>query len=168
SLSILVVAAACAPAGDVPPDAPPPNVVTVTTTDHAFDAPSEIPSGMTTFQLVNNGNTFHHVVGVKLDSGKTFDDLMAAMANPGPPPAWAVFMGGPNTPRPMGGQSTATIGLEPGNYAMICLVDVPGGVPHIAHGMSKAFTVTAAADAPAAAAPTADLKIELFDYNFTV
>jgi hypothetical protein len=167
----LSIVAACAPAADVPPDAPPPapNVVTVTTTDHAFDVPSEMPAGVTTFKLINNGNTFHHVLVVRLDSGKTYDDLMTAMKNPGPPPAWAVFMGGPNSPNPMGGVSTGTVELAPGNYAMICMVDVPGGVPHIAHGMSKAFTVTAAAaDAPAAPAPTADIKIELFDYNFTV
>jgi hypothetical protein len=163
---VLLAAGACATADAPPPDAPAPNVVTVRANDYAFDAPAEVPSGMTTFRLINDGPGIHHLIIVRIDSGKTFDDLLAAFSEHGPPPAWAVMVGGPNAPEPMT-ESNATLDLQPGNYGLICMVDVPGGVPHIAHGMSKPFTVTpAAADAPVAPAPTPDIVISLFDYNF--
>jgi len=78
-----------------------------------------------------------------------------------------VPMGGPNAPVPGGGIANATIDLEPGDYAIVCMVDVPDGVPHIAHGMMRPLTVTPAdPSVPAAVLPTADVRITLFDYNF--
>lgn len=143
-----------------------PNVVTVHARDFAFDAPKEIPSGMTTFRLVNDGQTFHHMQIVRLDSAKTFDDLQQAMKKPGPPPRWVVFVGGPNAPDPKS-EANATLDMPPGNYAMLCFVDIPGGVPHIMKGMSHAFTVTPAASGSAtAAAPKADIVVTLSDYSF--
>ena len=32
-----------------------PNVVTVTATDYAFDAPASVPAGLTTLRIENNG-----------------------------------------------------------------------------------------------------------------
>ncbi len=168
--TVLVVIGACA-SSDAPADSPAvaaePNVVLVTATDHAFDAPAEVPAGMTTFRLANHGQAIHHVIVVRIDSGKTYDELLAAFAQPGPPPAWATFLGGPNPPAPHG-ESNATFQLDAGNYALICLVDVPGGVPHIAHGMSRPMVVTPASAAAIAASPAADVTISLFDYNFTL
>lgn len=169
--SVLLVAA-CAPkdkgaaAGVAASVAPP--VVTVHAKDFAFDAPAEIPGGVTTFHLVNDGPSFHHLQFVRLDSNKTVADLETALKKPGPPPAWAVFESGPNVPMP-GGTSNATFDITPGNYALICLVDIPGGVPHFAKGMIKALTVTpAAAGAAVAAMPAADITISLHDYAFTL
>jgi hypothetical protein len=142
-----------------------PHVVNVVATDFAFDMPSEVPAGMTTFRLASNGPNFHHAIVARLDSGKTMADLEAAFSKPGPPPAWLVMLGGPNPPPP-GGQSNATVDLEPGNYALLCLVDVPGGVPHIAKGMVKPFTVTAARGR--APAPVADVRVKLVDYSFQI
>jgi len=144
---------------------PAPNVVTVHAKDFAFSAPPQIPSGMTTFKLINDGPALHHVEIVRLDSGKTVADLDAELAKPAAPPTWAVFEGGPNAPDPTKG-ANATLDLQPGNYAMICLVDVPGGVPHFAKGMVYPFTVTAAPAGATAAAPTADMTITLTEYAF--
>src|SRR4029077_1231434 len=101
---------------------------------------------------------------VRLDSGKTAADLSAAFKNPGPPPRWAVFVGGPNAPNP-GAESDGTVDLLPGNYAFICLVDIPGGVPHAAKGMIHGFTVTPSS-ANAGTEPTADQTVTLADYTF--
>lgn len=143
-----------------------PNVVTVHATDYAFSAPDRIPAGMTTFKLMNDGKTFHHVAIVRLDSAKTLADLAAAFKQPGPPPRWAAFLGGPNAPDP-GGEANATLNMKPGNYALVCLVDVPGGVPHFARGMVHPLTVTPTAS-PATTAPVADATMTLRDYGFAM
>lgn len=142
-----------------------PNVVTVTAKDFSYDGPAEIPAGMTTFKLINDGKVLHHLSIVRLDSGKTIKDLEAALALPAAPPRWAVPMGGPNAPDPTK-ESNATLDLTPGNYAMVCFVDQPGGVPHFAKGMIRPFTVGAATAGAAAPAPAADIDVKLVDYGF--
>jgi hypothetical protein len=142
----------------------PPAVVTVHAKDFAYTAPDTVPAGLVTFNLVNDGPDLHHATIVRLDSGKTAADLDAALKTPGPLPAWAVPLGGPNAPAP-GDTSDATLNLAAGHYDMLCFVDVPGGVPHFAKGMSHPFV--AAGTAPAnQAAPAADLGITLQDYGF--
>lgn len=143
------------------PSAPP--VVTVHAADFKFDGPDSIPAGMVTFHLINDGTTFHHMQLVRLDSAKTFADLQAAIAKPGPMPAWITFVGGPNAPDPKS-ESNATMNMPAGNYAMLCFVDVPGGVPHVAKGMERSLTVV-----PSTmnyAAPKPDVTLTLSDYSF--
>lgn len=141
-----------------------PNVVTFHAKDFAFEGPAEIPAGMTTIKMVNDGPNLHHIDLVRLDSGKTMADFEHALTLPDVPPSWAVFVGGPNAPNP-GDTANATLDLKPGNYAMICFVDIPGGVPHFAKGMISPLTVTAATG-PAVAAPKPDITILLSDYTF--
>jgi hypothetical protein len=99
---------------------------------------------------------------LKLTGGKTVDDLRAALANPGPPPAWVKEVGGPNAPD-AGLESNATVMLEPGNYALICFVDL-GGPPHFAKGMIRPLRVVPAKGT--AARPKADVTATLVDYGF--
>jgi hypothetical protein len=143
-------------------DGPP--VVTITATDNAYQAPDTIQSGFTTFHLVNEGPSLHHAVIARLDSGKTLADLEQAIKHPGPLPRWAVLLGGPNAPDPKA-ESNATLELQPGNYAIVCFVDLPGGVPHFAKGMIKGLTVVQSTR-QVAAAPVADDSITLSDYAF--
>jgi hypothetical protein len=100
---------------------------------------------------------------LRLEGGKTVDDLRAALANPGPPPAWVKVVGGPNAPAP-GLESNATLMMEPGNYALICFVDI-GGPPHFMKGMVRALRV-APSNNPAASTPNVDVTATLFDYGF--
>jgi hypothetical protein len=144
-----------------------PNVITVHAKDFSFATPTQIPAGLTTINMINDGPGLHHVEMIRLDSGKTITDLEKAFALPASPPAWAVFTGGPNAVDP-GKTSSATIDLLPGNYVMICLVDFPGGVPHFAKGMLMPVTVTAATAGPPAAAPTPDETITLTNYAFAL
>lgn len=140
-----------------------PAVVTIHARDYAFDAPDTIAAGVTTFHLVNDGPGLHHVQLARLDSGKTMADVVASFKHPGRLPRWLVVVGGPNAPAPHA-SSDATIDLPPGNYALLCMVDVPGGMPHVTQGMLHSLTVRPSASA--AAAPPADVAITLQDYGF--
>jgi hypothetical protein len=142
-----------------------PNVVTITASDFKFEGPDSIAAGLTTIRLVNNGPGIHHLVLVRMDEGKTMDDLAAAMKQQGPPPAWMHDVPGPNAPRP-GGESNVTVVLPAGNYAMLCFVDVPDHVPHAMKGMVRALTVTPAYGAARGVLPAATTTMTLRDYAF--
>ena len=152
------IAASSAPAAKA-------RVVHVSGEDFKFDAPDILPAGLTEFRFMNKGPSLHHMAVLRLTDGKTIDDLRALLANPaaGPPPSWVKEMGGPNAPDP-GGEANATIVLEPGNYALICFVDI-GGPPHFAKGMVKALRVVPAPGA-VAPKPKADVTVDLLDYTF--
>jgi hypothetical protein len=166
-----LLVAACQSKQAPPAPPAPPASVTIHAMDYAFAAPSEIPTGVTTFHLVNDGPGLHHALFVRLDSGKTVADLLSSLKKAGPLPAWAVYVGGPNSPDP-GKESLATLDLAPGNYAMICMLDMPGGVPHFVRGMVRALTVTpapaAAGATPKAVAPVTDNTITLSDFTFAL
>ena len=143
-----------------------PHQMTVVATDYKFDAPDQVPAGMMTIHLVDNGQEMHHVAFVKLNDGKTVADVEQALKTQGPMPSWAVDYGGVNPPHPGGGMATTTQMLEPGNYALVCFVPSADGTPHFAKGMIKAFTVGAAPAGATATAPVADVDIKLVDYGF--
>jgi len=173
SLGTLAAACALAAAGCAKKEVPPamqagPNHVIVTATDFAFSAPDSISAGLEMFHLVNKGPSVHHLQLVALDSGKTVADLGAALKNPGPPPAWIRWIGGPNAVIPSGvDTAVAYLTLPAGNYALLCVIPDAAGMPHFAKGMVRALTVTASAATPAME-PHADVVIHLKDYDFTV
>jgi hypothetical protein len=78
-----------------------PNVVTFTATEYGYQGPKEIPAGPTVFRFSNQGKELHHLVIVRLDGGMTYDSLLVALKKPGPPPAWAHPVGGPNAAEPV-------------------------------------------------------------------
>jgi len=142
-----------------------PHQMTVVATDYKFDAPDEVPAGMMTVHLVDNGSELHHVAFIKLNDGKTVADIEQALKTQGPMPSWAVDYGGVNPSHPGGGMSTTTQMLEPGNYVMVCFIPGADGIPHFAKGMVRPLTVTASAGA-SAPAPTEDVVMTLSDYTF--
>ena len=139
--------------------------VNVAAKDFAFEAPAKVPAGLVTMQLANHGTELHHAQVIKLEQGKTLADLGQAMKNPGPPPAWIKFVGGPNA-IPPGKNSNATAVLEPGRYAYLCLVWGPDKVMHAAKGMVREFEVVDSVSSAGKELPTADLTINLVDYDF--
>ncbi len=146
------------------PNAPPPHVVTITAREYQFGLPSTVPAGPIAFHLADTGREPHHAAILRLEGGKTAADLAAALKTPGPLPPWARMVGGPNAVDP-GGSTNATLVLEPGRYAVICLVTSADGVPHFAKGMIAQFEVTGAK--ARGALPRADLVLRLTDYAFT-
>jgi hypothetical protein len=152
-----------------------PYVMTVTVHDYSFHAPDSIPAGLVMIQALMRGEMPHHVNIVKLDGNRTAAEYVQALAPGSPPPEWATEMGGPNPTDP-GTTANAMLVLEPGNYAVICFVDIPEHVPHFARGMFRdlkvyARTDTAAAEGAVATAvelPPADVTMRLLDYDFTL
>jgi hypothetical protein len=141
-------------------------VLTVVAKEYSFDAPAEIPAGLTTIRIVSEGRELHHVSLIKLNEGKTIQDLQKALQGPpGPFPSWAVEYGGTNPPHPNGGVAEVTQVLEPGRYVMVCLVPSPDGTPHVVKGMMRALEVTPST-APVAEEPKADIVMTLSDYTF--
>ncbi len=140
----------------------PAHALAIAAADFAFAAPDTVPAGWTRITLTNNGPSLHHVQLVRLDDGHTLADLHQAMTSAGPPPAWAVFVGGPNAAVP-GASAVGDVDLKPGNYAIICVIPDSTGRPHVMSGMARPLTVVSG---PETAEPTADATVKLVDYGF--
>ena len=142
--------------------------IDLTAADFSFQAPDSVPSGPTWIRMTNAGKEFHHVIVVQLDSGRTVDEFLKAFAaNPKAPPAWSHPIGGPIAPSPGGAATATAVNLNPGTYALICVVPSVDGVPHIAKGMSRQLTVVPATSAAAAPVITPTTTVTLADYSFT-
>jgi hypothetical protein len=142
-----------------------PNTVNVTAKDFAFDAPTKIPAGVTRFELANHGKEFHQAQLIRLEDGKTPQDLAKTMSAPGPSPSWVKYVGGANGIGP-GQNANATATLTPGQYAYLCFIPSTDGVMHVTKGMVRPFEVTAASSTAPAEPPAADITIKLVDYDF--
>jgi hypothetical protein len=149
-----------------PTPGPSANVVTYIARDYGFEGPAQIPAGPTLFRLDNQGKELHHLVLVRIEQGRTYDSLLAALRKPGPPPRWMHLVGGPNATSP-GANSNATENLSEGHYAVICFIPSADGVPHLAKGMTAPLEVVPAAG-PVAREVAADVTIKLSDYDFEV
>jgi hypothetical protein len=152
---------------ETPPAPTGPAELVITARDFTFELPDTIMAGLTRIRLVNEGPALHHAQLLKFNEGKSLADLEAAMkAGPGPTPSWLEEVGGPNPPEP-GMETNTTQNLEPGNYAVVCFVDLPDKVPHIMKGMAKPFVVvTPAAAAAPAPEPVPTVTMTLADYAF--
>jgi uncharacterized cupredoxin-like copper-binding protein len=137
--------------------------ITVTATDFKLDMPATVPAGAVSLRLVNSGKEFHQAQIVQLDQGKTVADLQAAMKHGGALPPWLHFVGGPNGIGP-GQEATTMASLAPGNYAVVCLIPSPDGVPHLMKGMIQPFSVSAGG--AEVALPVASDTVRLGDYTF--
>lgn len=135
--------------------------------DYGFTGPDRIPAGMTTVQIINQGQDIHHIQLLQLLQGKTVEDFLAAMkADPNHFPAWVKFVGGPNAVL-FGSNAVATMNLTEGNYVLVCLIPDKQGVPHVALGMQKPITVRGGKPT-VVSAPKAGLTIIQADYVFSM
>lgn len=165
------VAPSPSPAARAPSPSPSPGptqAITFTMTDHTFSGPDSVPAGWTRIRAVNQGQELHHLTLLKLASGRTVTDFVAAVqANPETePPNLFTEAGGPNAVIP-GAEGTAFINLEPGQYVLVCFIPSPDGTPHVAKGMVRALTVTPATGA-AAGEPRAAATIAGFDFGYRI
>lgn len=142
-------------------------VVTIVAKDYAFAAPDTVEAGTTVFKFSNAGKELHHATLIRFDEGKTLADFVQLMSKPmeGPPPTWAVDVGGPQAQDPGRSGETAYV-LTPGNYAWVCFIPSPDKMPHVAKGMMKGFTVVPARGAAATELPAAGSTLTLVDYGF--
>lgn len=137
-------------------------------TTHRFEPLEDVTAGPAQLNLVNEGMEPHHVQLLKLNEGVTMDDVGAALAtgNPGALFEIGSMAGGTGVVDP-GSESTADalVDLEEGTYVMLCFIEGPDGVPHLAKGMVEAFEV-GPADGDVAELPEPDVTVNLVDFGF--
>ncbi|PYE55445.1 hypothetical protein [Deinococcus yavapaiensis] len=142
-----------------------PMTVDVQSSEYKFTSPDSIPAGWTTLTLTNTGKEAHHVQVVRLPDGMNLQGFLAKLKeNEGAALAMVDMIGGVGMLLPGQSQKTTVNFTKPGTYAELCFVPDEKGVPHLAIGMTKALTVTAAQTA-AATEPTASFTVRLLDYG---
>jgi hypothetical protein len=115
--------------------------LTVAMKDFLYDFPETLPAGHRIIKVVNNGPEAHELNLLRLEEGKTLDDVNQYLATPDGPPPFAP-VGGMNG-LGVGGAGYIELDLEPGTYVAICNIPSPKaeGNPHFTLGMIKEFTV---------------------------
>ena len=174
-IAFAAVLSACSTKNETPRQnlAAVPNVVSLTASEYAIDAPDTIPAGWTKFRLANRGREVHYGHIVRLEPGRTVKELVDAYAEAirtsGPRPKWVKRFGGPGGAFP-GDSSSVTQFLEPGSYVWICPIEDNSGNPHFGKGEVKPFVVRASASAMAdsAARPEASMVVRLMDFSFAL
>lgn len=162
--------AGCTESPSVPVD----NVVQVVGTDYAFQVPTELPAGRTTFRFVNNGKVEHELNISRLKPGVSIDKLLETIRADQSVkdlidgPVGVLFAAPGDT-----SNAGLTAELAPGQtYAVICIfTDSAGAKPHHDLGMYKVITVseTKPAQAPAALATDTIIATDYaFQYSRTV
>jgi uncharacterized cupredoxin-like copper-binding protein len=136
--------------------------MTVHLKDFAFhEMPMDVPAGMSTWEIINEGPQLHEIVLNKLAEGVSFDMVMEMLSEPpgGSPeaspdaaqasPPMDMEMAAPwetlDGVAPMGAAVTNWLlaDLEAGDYFAICFIpDSETGAPHFALGMVMPCTVS--------------------------
>lgn len=107
--------------------------------EYAFVMPDEAEAGVVTFNISNAGEELHEYALGRLATGKTLDDVKAALASgQEEPPEWFTDAGGVPLLSP-GEELGLTRQLEAGTYVFLCFIPSPTGVPHVELGMLKSF-----------------------------
>lgn len=121
---------------DVPADAQTADAEMV---DYGFNvSQTEFEAGRPiAFTAVNNGEYPHEIAVLQLPEGTTMDQVMSDPALQ----EQVAFYGATYAEPGQQALPLILLDLEPGTYTMICFVDVPEGVPHVARGMIAEFTV---------------------------
>ena len=120
-------------------------MVDVTMADFSYEAPDTIPAGLVTINGTNTSTAEEHQATIiRLNDGVTLDEALGTFAQDELEGFKLVTThAGPNGVAPGAGQTT-TQELAEGNYFFVCFIPSPtDGVPHVAKGMLKEFTVTA-------------------------
>jgi hypothetical protein len=149
-----------------------PTALMLTATDVGFEAPDTLPSGFVAVRLTNRGTGPHLATLVRLDSGKTLAEYVHAYREANRTrserPGWARFLGGPGALGPEGA-GTATMRLEPGQYAWVCFVPGPDGKAHLlTHNQAHALVVRPASATTQARAPEATASVGMTEYGLDV
>lgn len=109
--------------------------------DYGYEFTPMPGAGRHVFAVENRAAQPHEVTLLRLAPGKHVADVLAWASGKvtGPPPADPV---GGVTALSRGHTATFEATLAPGDYALLCYVpDAKDGKPHIAHGMTREFTV---------------------------
>ena len=144
--------------------------ITVKGTEYGFEAPDTVDAGVARVRFSSAGEELHHAQLVRLEDGKTIDDLKAWIRESGAemlvgdPPSWLTWVGGPGAV-PAGDESNATVALRAGTHAWLCLVTTrpPERAHHFMKGMLRGMTVIGN---QRPRLPPSDALLILSDYDF--
>lgn len=150
--------------------------VTLGAADYSFTFPDSLAGGLVGVRFTNNGKEDHHAQFLRLNDGvtqqqfqATFQGALQAAATEGEAALFRIFEvatldGGPPTIAP-GKAVEVVMALPQGQYVIVCFVPGADGIPHIAKGMIKPLTVTAApAEQPSP--PSVAGTVDLVDFAF--
>jgi dienelactone hydrolase len=138
--------------------------VLVRARDFAFDMPASLPSGLVTLHFENNGAEPHYLRFMRIDEGKTVDDVLQWRASRTALPAWLKAAGGLGTVGP-GRSVDFTTRLDPGRYVAMCGHPSPDGTFHADKGMTR---LVEALSPSGAQTPVSTRTLELRDNAFAV
>jgi hypothetical protein len=115
--------------------------ITIKLADYNFEVTPALTAGNHAIRVENSAAQDHEVVMVKLDAGKTPDDVLKFVETmKGPPPGQ--FVGGVSG-MSNGAVNVFNVNLTPGDYALICFIpDAKDGKPHAVHGMKQLIKVS--------------------------
>jgi hypothetical protein len=170
TIPVLLLFASCSHAVQSHRTAPPDfGIIAFLAEDYRFDGPRQIAAGDTIIRMRNQGREAHHIQLVKLDTEHTLAELSETLQGPVTRiPAWAKQIGGPNAAE-SGGQVEARAYLDPGHYAMICLIPAKDGTPHVVLGMYKALEVVGPSPSISLESSSpSDYHLVMADYDFTM
>ncbi|MFO7662743.1 MAG: hypothetical protein R6X18_09130 [Chloroflexota bacterium] len=142
---------ACTPAGGEEADAGIPEIA-VGMTENGLTVPSEVPSGVVAFKMVGEADA----IPARLNEGVTVDQVNEALMQPDPLAALALVTllgGGSNTT-----DDKLTLDLQQGQHI---IVNFPENAP-------PSVVPFMAGEPSGATAPTADVTIDMVDFNFVV
>jgi len=143
--------------------------ITFLATDYRFDGPDTLSAGETLIHMRNQGHEAHHIQLLKLETGHTLTELVETLQGVITQiPAWAKQIGGPNAVE-SGDEVEAFAYLDPGHYAMICVIPAKDGTPHVILGMYKALEVTGPLSSVSSESGfPSDYHLVMDDYEFTM
>jgi hypothetical protein len=147
-------------------DAATPEMV-ITGNEYSFKAPSSVKAGFVKVTLKNEGKEHHQAQFLRINDGVTPQQLQEAATDTTGAKLLAIttITGGVNGI--VGGATqSAVTELDPGSYLMLCFLEGPDGVAHVAKGMQAQFTV--AAPAVEGSEPKYDFEIVGKDFTFDV
>lgn len=108
--------------------------------DFTIIPPANVKAGQQVWKVKNQGPQSHEIALMKLDEGKTMDDVMKFMQAPSGKPPFS-NAGGLAALAP-GTSAWVSLNLQPGNYLALCFVPDPAsGKAHAEMGMMQAFSV---------------------------
>lgn len=110
--------------------------------DYSFTLTPPLTPGRHSIRIENAGPEPHEVGLIRLADGKSMQDFLAWLANPGatPPDSVGKVVGGTTSFAP-GGQVFVELDLADGEYLLVCFVTAPDGRSHIEHGMIQQISV---------------------------
>jgi uncharacterized cupredoxin-like copper-binding protein len=139
--------------------------LTVMATDYSLTAPAAVPAGLTRVMIMNHGNEGHQAALVRLESGRTRDEYLGALAQSlDAASEVGTFVAGPNGSAP-GDTSEVTAELKPGHYLVLCLIPSPDGTPHVLKGMITELDATAAKQAAKKTSRAPVVRLREFEFR---